>query len=83
MISRPRVVTKPSQRLGRKKRVTIALGLLAGNGIVLAADSEETIGIDKVGTLKTKVAFPLDGESAFAITGAGNGWYIDAIAQDL
>jgi hypothetical protein len=64
--------------------VTVALGILAGSGIVVAADTEESIGHDKLDALKTSAAFPLpSGTSGLVITGAGNGWYIDAITQEL
>jgi hypothetical protein len=59
--------------------VTVALGLLAGTGIVIAADTEETVGENKVSALKTRTSF----WHPFAVTGAGNGSYIDAITQEL
>lgn len=53
--------------------------MLAGTGIVIAADTEETIGESKVDTLKTRGALT----AGFAITGSGNSWYIDAAIEDL
>jgi hypothetical protein len=81
---RPCVNPKPTTRLSRRKRVTVALGILAGRSIVIAADTEESVGEDKLDVLKTSAASPIwSGPSGLAITGAGNGWYIDAITQEL
>jgi 20S proteasome alpha/beta subunit len=65
--------------------MTIALGVLGGNGIVLGADSEETVGEAKTFALKlhSGAAYGLNGErpSAMAVTGAGYGPYLDCVFQ--
>jgi 20S proteasome alpha/beta subunit len=67
--------------------MTIALGVLRGTGVVLAADTEETIGDVKAEALKvnTGIAFGFQSgkPSAMAITGAGYGPYLDAIFQQF
>src|SRR5438132_1411166 len=78
------VPPKP-RRLPQRKRMTIALGILASNGVVLAADTEESYEgwkgehgkITGVGAQATK------GGNCCLITGAGDALYIDAIARDL
>jgi hypothetical protein len=65
--------------------MTIALGVLGGSGVVLASDTEDTIGNTKTDALKisTGIAFGLQSgkSSAMAVTGAGYGPYLDAIFQ--
>ena len=64
--------------------MTIALGLLAGRGIVIAADTEESVGEDKLDALKTSASSPIwSGPSGLSVTDAGNGWYVDAIIEEL
>src|SRR5258708_636501 len=75
----PRPRPKP-ERLGERKRMTIALGILASDGIVLAADTQETAGYFKGFALKihsamTKTNIHSNVNSALAITGSGHGVY--------
>lgn len=60
--------------------MTIALGMLASDGIVLAADTEVSWG-EYLKTEGTKVAL-LENEG-LAIAGAGDGDYLDAISHEL
>jgi 20S proteasome alpha/beta subunit len=63
--------------------MTIALGILASDGVVIAADTQENIGALKVTTRKIFTRRdPIRGR-AFAASGAGNSGYIDAINQRL
>lgn len=75
------------QRLPKGKRMTIALGILGGSGIVVGADTEETVGDAKTEMLKvsTGIGIGLHGghPSAMAITGAGDSWYLDYIFEEL
>jgi hypothetical protein len=66
--------------------MTICIGLLASDGVVIAADSEESAGYAKrsqqkiftwIGNISTG-ADPKPPESACAFTGAGDAGYIDA-----
>ncbi len=63
--------------------MTIALGILVGRGIVLAADTEQTYGEHKLTALKTRAVFPNHEHSTMAIAGAGDAWYIEAITERL
>src|SRR6266571_1478672 len=67
--------------------MTIALGILGRGGVVLGADTEETVGGTKTEALKvsTGIAFGLQGghPSAIAITGAGDSWYLDYLFEAL
>lgn len=60
--------------------MTIALGILASDGIVLAADTEMTWG-DYIKTEGAKISVFRD--SGLAIAGAGDGDYLEAVAYDL
>ena len=67
--------------------MTIALGLLASDGIVIAADTQETYS----GALKVnhpKISGALNGdrfnpEGVFIVTGAGSAVHLDPIGQEL
>lgn len=67
--------------------MTIALGILGPNGVVLGADTEETIGGTKTDALKvsTGICLGLHGNnpSAIAITGAGDSGYLDYLFEDF
>jgi ATP-dependent protease HslVU (ClpYQ) peptidase subunit len=68
--------------------MTIALGILASDGIAVAADTQETAGYFKGFALKihsamTQSAFHSSVHSALAITGSGLGTYLDAIAGEI
>jgi 20S proteasome alpha/beta subunit len=82
----PRV--PPPKRLGERKRMTIALGILASDGVVLAADTQETAGYFKGFALKIHSAMTQTNphstvQSAVAVTGSGPGVYLDAIADEI
>jgi hypothetical protein len=81
---KPKQVAPKIQRLPARKRMTIAIGILASDGIVLAADREEGDGYLKEDqgkiTWKMKMEQPI---GACAITGAGDGPYLDEVGSQL
>lgn len=86
---KPPVYPKPKPlRLPVRKRMTIALGMVASDGIVLAADSQETDGYFKDFALKinsamTHTSIYSNVKSALAITGAGPAVHLDAISDEI
>lgn len=62
--------------------MTIALGLIAEDGIVIAADRQETEGDQKTDQGKIDSAWTLP-DGALLVTGAGNGPYIDSVSRQL
>jgi len=60
--------------------MTIALGVLANDGVVLAADTEVTWGYLKTSGDKIWTA---EAHGAMAIGGAGSGAYLEAISEEL
>jgi 20S proteasome alpha/beta subunit len=63
--------------------MTIALGVRATNGIVVAADRQETVGYQKNDAGKITATSRLNPSGTLIVTGAGTGTYLDAIAQRL
>jgi hypothetical protein len=66
--------------------VTIAIGLLATDGIILAADTQEIVGSHKADESKLLTAnqgLERDHAGAMAITGAGNAGYLDSMHQEI
>ncbi|HTX35140.1 MAG TPA: hypothetical protein VME43_08965 [Bryobacteraceae bacterium] len=68
--------------------MTIALGILASDGVVIAADAQETSGYFKGFALKiheamTQTSVHSTVQSAIAVTGAGPGVYLDGIAEEI
>jgi len=68
--------------------MTIALGILASDGVAIAADTQETLGEFKGFALKihsamTQTSIHSIVKSAVAITGAGSAVYLDAIADEI
>jgi hypothetical protein len=65
--------------------MTIAIGMIASDGIVIAADRQETFGNWKTNQGKISAAWknipPV--LRSLLITGAGNGAYLDCVAQKL
>lgn len=83
----PRLQPRP-KRLGERRRTTIALGILTPDGLVIAADAQETAGYFKGFALKvhsamTKTNIRSTVASAVCITGAGSGVYLDAITDEI
>lgn len=62
--------------------MTIAIGLVAADGIVIAADTQETIQ-GTVKTSATKIVVAPNPSGVIAITGAGTAGHLDALAQDI
>jgi 20S proteasome alpha/beta subunit len=62
--------------------MTIALGLVGTDGVVLAADTEESYGEMKNETTKILTAFG-NGSDACAISGAGNSAYLTSLGGKL
>src|SRR5271166_5047297 len=85
MISAPpkplRFVPK-TERLPARKRMTIAVGILASDGVVIAADREEGDVYLKNDSGKVSQAFkgtvPI---GSIAVTGSGSGPYLDEVAR--
>jgi hypothetical protein len=63
--------------------MTICIGLLAQDGVVVASDSQESFGFLKGDTQKIMVALDSEAPATFAISGSGDGPYVDAISLDL
>ncbi len=71
--------------------MTIALGLLTTDGVVIGADTEETAGANKLAVSKlrsaTRDAWINDGQRmpgcVCTVSGAGDGEYIDAVSDAL
>lgn len=61
--------------------MTIALGILAADGIVIAADTQETIGPTKAHG--EKVSISVTAKGVIAVTGAGSAGHLDAMAQQV
>ncbi len=90
----PHPYTPPKpRRLPERKRMTIALGLLASDGLVIAADRQETHGnlikLDQSKLHATATLTHLDGRAAhkenraFVVAGSGDGHHIDAVGLDI
>jgi 20S proteasome alpha/beta subunit len=69
------------KRIPERKRMTIAIGLMAKDGVVIAADTEENAGYVK--TSGHKILLRSTNGKSIAITGSGGADYLDSIAQDL
>ena len=66
--------------------MTIAIGVIANDGVVIAADTQETIGSTKTDESKMLIANRgMKGAEAgaFAISGSGEAGYLDTLNQDL
>src|SRR5690349_12394434 len=79
---KPRPHPKPKQRLSKRNKVTIALGILSAGGMVVAADRQETAGITKSNQGKVSAAWKL-GRGCIVLSGAGDGPHIDALMQEF
>jgi hypothetical protein len=93
MIKPPKTLKLPKKpRLEKRKRMTIALGIMAQDGLVVGADSEESTGFLKSTQQKLMPLFlgmQIGGNNAHpptgvcVFTGSGDGGYIDAVTEDL
>jgi len=66
--------------------VTIAIGIIARDGLVIAADTQETVGGHKSDESKLLVAnqgLAKEKLGAMAVTGAGDAGYLDSLNQEL
>lgn len=61
--------------------MTIAIGILAANGIVIAADQQETLWSTK--SVADKVLSLVKSKGVIAVTGAGSAGHLDAMAQQV
>lgn len=82
MIEPPRKLPVLKPKLLPVKRMTIALGILAGGGIVMAADRQETSGSFK-GSVGKVHAHWVRNQGTLAISGAGDGPYIDSLRAEI
>jgi hypothetical protein len=80
---------RPLKQSQYPRAMTIALGILVNDAMILAADTEITVeGVMKSGEGKirwVRVTYPAESErkwDAFAITGAGPTGYLDAVQQE-
>ena len=82
------------KRLPWARRMTIAIGLLAQDGVILAADTEESIPdylkrhqgkiMTTEASISTGIGTIVDySKGIMAISGAGDGDYLDSISQDM
>jgi 20S proteasome alpha/beta subunit len=78
----PRTLPK-SKWLPKAKRMTIAIGVLSTNGIVIAADTEETGFFKRHQPKILPVNINTPDGPAMAITGAGDAGYLDCISDEL
>lgn len=62
--------------------MTIAIGLMADIGIILAADRQETAGYQKTDPGKIRANFK-PAKGSLIVTGAGSSTYLDSIAQQI
>jgi hypothetical protein len=63
--------------------MTIALGILANDGVVIAADTQETTEFSKTESYKIYSRVVEDEERAISISGAGDAGYLDVLMQDI
>src|SRR5437660_1618792 len=96
---RSEVYSRPRpRRLPERKRMTIALGVICGDGLVISADTEETDGWLKTNQSKITVSQNIhlvtyekgggrakvpETAATCAVAGAGNAGYIDALTPLL
>src|ERR1035441_1756802 len=73
---------KPA-RLSRGKRMTIAIGIRAVDGVVVAEDRQETFGAQKNDQGKITGGWKRDPFGTLLITGAGTGSYLDDIGAQI
>lgn len=89
LLPKPLPRPKPLKRSEVGRRMTIALGILASDGIVIAADSQETYGdyfkafALKIHRAMTHSNIHSDVKSAIVITGSGASVYLDAVSQEI
>lgn len=76
----PRIPRVIPRRLPQKKRMTIALGIISTGGLVLAADTEESIA-GWMKTSQTKLDLAVSAGGIVVVSGAGTAGYIDSAAQ--
>lgn len=66
--------------------MTIAVGILATDGVVIAADTQETVGSHKADESKILIAnqgLERGKAGAMAVTGSGDAGYLDSLNQEL
>lgn len=80
---KPRQTFPPKpRRIPERKRMTIALGILASDGVVVAADSQETVqGYWK--RREGKIAAISTREGSVLVSGAGRAGYADSLGQAI
>jgi 20S proteasome alpha/beta subunit len=80
---KPHGVPKP-HALERSRTMTIAIGIRSNDGIVLAADRQNTWGGgQKTDEGKVRFSWRADPYSGFALTGAGAGANLDAVGNKM
>src|SRR5262245_37170672 len=76
---RPRRARTEIGRCYEGPHMTIAIGILAANGIVIAADQQETLWSTK--SVGDKVLSLVTSKGVIAVTGAGAAGHLDAMAE--
>ena len=71
-----------SARLSRRKAVTVAIAITAFDGTIIASDRQQTEEALKANEGKTSGKF-IAGRGSLMISGAGNGPYLDAFADQI
>lgn len=82
MIRPPRKLPVLKPKLSRVRRMTIALGILAGGGAVIAADRQETAGNFKSSMGKLSGTWVSNRGTLF-VSGAGEAAYIDSLTDEI
>ncbi len=72
----------PVSRLSRRKAVTLAIAIRAIDGTVIASDRQQTETALKANKGKTSGKW-ISGRGCLMISGAGNGPYLDALADQI
>jgi 20S proteasome alpha/beta subunit len=75
---RPKPRTAPKlKRLPDRKRMTIAIGLLTTEGLVIAADRQETVGVQKLNQGKITGHWKREPWGSVAVSGSGDAFNLD------
>src|SRR5208282_1604269 len=78
----PQVFPRTANRLSWRRPLTIALGLIADDGVVIAADRQETEGEQKKEQRKIDSVWAMT-IGSLLVAGAGTGPYIDSMTPRL
>jgi hypothetical protein len=71
------------KRLEKSRRMTICIGIVAGDGVVIAADRQASAGPLKGADGKIATTTRADPFGTLVVTAAGDGAYCDAASSDM